>query len=134
MAEGVGTSALDTSARGDAAEIQQLAAAIAAQLGETLGGPIGQIRRVVQTLGAERARALLAEALAVEERGGMVLPDGSRRRTPGGVVFHLVRQQTTAGRGGSVATLPEGGQRIMAAGHGAGRAGLVTNLMLRPDR
>ena len=95
MAEGGETSAPGTSARRDTAEAQQLAAAIAAQLGETLGGPLGQIRRVVQTLGAERARALLAEALAVEAQGGMLLLDGSRRRTLGGVFFQLVREQTT---------------------------------------
>ena len=74
MAEGAGTSAPGATERGDAAEIQQVAAAIAAQLGETLGGPLWQIRRVVQTLGAERARALLAETLAIEARGGLPLP------------------------------------------------------------
>ena len=94
MAEGAGTIAPGATERGDAAD-RQLAAAIAAQLGEMLGGPIGQIRRVLQRLGAERAWALLAEALAIEARGGMVLPDGSRRRTAEGIFFHLVREQTT---------------------------------------
>ncbi len=80
----------------------KLAAAIARQLGETAAGPRWQIRRVVDALGEVRARALLAEALAVEGRGGLMLPDGSRRRTPGGVFFHLVRAQAS----------PEEAQRI----------------------
>ncbi|MDP9372922.1 MAG: phosphorylated adapter RNA export RNA-binding domain-containing protein, partial [Chloroflexota bacterium] len=32
---------------------------------------------------------------AIEGRGGLMLPDGSRRRTPGGVFFHLVRTQAS---------------------------------------
>jgi hypothetical protein len=64
-------------------------------LGETAAAPRHQLARVVDVLGADRARALLAETLAVEERGGLLLPDGSRRRTPGGVFFHLVRTQAT---------------------------------------
>ncbi len=73
--------------------LNSVTAAIADQLGETEDVPRRMIRRAVQTLGAERARALLAEALAVEAGGGLPLPDGSRRRTPGGVFFHLVRAQ-----------------------------------------
>ncbi|MDP9375754.1 MAG: phosphorylated adapter RNA export RNA-binding domain-containing protein [Chloroflexota bacterium] len=68
---------------------------LAGQLGETAAGPRHQIARVIDALGEERARALLAEALAVEGRGGLLLPDGSRRRTPGGVFFHLVRTQAS---------------------------------------
>jgi hypothetical protein len=68
-------------------------AAIADQLGETEAEPRRQIRRAVRALGEERAQALLAEALAIEAGGGELLPDGSRRRTPGGVYFRLVRAQ-----------------------------------------
>ena len=50
--------------------------------------------RIVQTLGPERTLALLAQAEAVEARGGLTLPDG-RRRTPGGVFFRLAREQAT---------------------------------------
>ncbi len=64
---------------------------LADRLGETAAGPRHQLGRVVAVLGEARARALLAEALALEEQGGLLLPDGSRRRTPGGVFFHLVR-------------------------------------------
>jgi len=64
---------------------------IAAQLGETARGPLGQVGRVVGRLGADRAHAFLTRAQEIEAAGGLMLPDGSRRRTPGGVFFHLVR-------------------------------------------
>jgi hypothetical protein len=64
---------------------------IAKQLGETEAGPRQQVARVVKHLGPEQALAFLHEALAIEESGGLMLPDGSRRRTPGGVFFYLVR-------------------------------------------
>ncbi len=83
----------DSLQQADATAQQRIAEELAGALGETEELPRRQIRRVVQTLGAERARAFLAEALAVEARGGLLVPDGSRRRTPGGVFFHLVRAQ-----------------------------------------
>jgi hypothetical protein len=75
------------------ADTRELVQTIAQQLGETQRGPIQQIRRVVQHLGADTAQAILAEAQQIEANGGLLLPDGSRRRTPGGVYFHLVRQR-----------------------------------------
>ena len=64
---------------------------IAQQLGETNFGARAQIRRIVERLGTERALAFLEETLEVEAQGGLMLPDGSRRRTPGGLFFYLVR-------------------------------------------
>jgi phosphorylated adapter RNA export protein len=52
------------------------------------------LRRIVQTLGPERALQLLEQAVTVEAEGGLLVVDGSRRRTPGGVFFRLVREQT----------------------------------------
>jgi hypothetical protein len=66
---------------------------IASALGESDEKPLGQIGAVVDALGAEAARALLAETLEAERSGGMLLPDGSRRRTPGGVFFFLARKR-----------------------------------------
>jgi hypothetical protein len=66
-------------------------AALADVLAETGAVPRRQIRRAVQALGEGRTRALLLEALALEAGGGELLPDGSRRRTPGGIFFRLVR-------------------------------------------
>ncbi len=64
---------------------------IAAGLGETERGPLGQVGRVVGRLGAGKARTFLTQTQEIEAAGGLMLPDGSRRRTPGGVFFHLVR-------------------------------------------
>jgi hypothetical protein len=62
---------------------------IADRLGETEEGPRQQLIRIVGALGRTQARALLEETLRIEENGGMLLPDGSRRRTIGGIYFHL---------------------------------------------
>ena len=58
-------------------------AAIAAQLGETEQLPQRQIARALAILGEERVRALVIEALTIEARDGLMLPDGSRHRTLG---------------------------------------------------
>ena len=68
---------------------------IATTLGETESVPLMHLRRIVQTLGPERALQLLEQAQTVEAQGGLMVLDGSRRRTPGGVFFRLVREQTT---------------------------------------
>jgi hypothetical protein len=64
---------------------------IAEQLGEHEAEPLRQLRTIVKRLGTEQALAFLKEALDIEERGGLMVTDGSRRRTPGGVFFYLVR-------------------------------------------
>jgi len=79
------TPAMDKAAR------RALAGEIAAQLGETAPEPAGLIARALRLLGEERVRATVARALEVEAAGGMMVPDGSRRRTPGGVFFYLLR-------------------------------------------
>ena len=73
--------------------ITTTAAAIAAQLGETAPGARATIWRTVRTIGVDRAQAFVAQTLEVEANGGLLVPDGSRRRTPGGVFFYLVRTQ-----------------------------------------
>jgi len=71
--------------------LYQAAMRIATALGEKEPGPRAQVARVVRILGIERAQALYDQTLDVEAAGGMMLPDDSRRRTPGGVFFKLVR-------------------------------------------
>ena len=68
---------------------------LAAQLGEQEQDPLYV---VVKALGSEQALALLQETLQIEANGGMMLPDGSRRRTPGGVFFLLVKTNWPQGR------------------------------------
>ena len=67
------------------------ATAIADQLAETAPGARATIWRTVRTIGVERAQAFVAQALEVEANGGLLVPDGSRKRTLGGVFFYLVR-------------------------------------------
>jgi phosphorylated adapter RNA export protein len=74
---------------------QPVIAQVMAALGETAGQAEAQIRRMVRTVGRERTLAFLAQTEEVEANGGMLLPDGSRRRTKGGVFFRLARDQVT---------------------------------------
>jgi hypothetical protein len=53
------------------------------------------LRQVLRTLGAERCAALLADTLTCEAHGGLLTKDGTRRRTPGGVFFQLVKEACT---------------------------------------
>jgi PHAX RNA-binding domain len=53
------------------------------------------LRQVWRVLGADRTAALLAAALQREAAGGMLTRDGTRRRTPGGVFFQLVKEQAS---------------------------------------
>jgi len=53
------------------------------------------LTKVLRTLGVDRTAAILADTLQREAAGGMLTKDATRRRTPGGVFFHLVRQQAS---------------------------------------
>jgi len=93
-------------ARAMSAEAQALAAEIAAALGETEPDPVGQIARAVDRLGPGRARAFLARVQEIEAGGGQMLPDGSRRRTPGGLFFLLLRRSADVSRRDKVFIFP----------------------------
>src|SRR5947209_17348280 len=73
------------------AERDDVVKTIASELGEHEEEPRLLLRRIVKRLGTEQALAFLRETVAIEEAGGMLLADGSRRRTKGGVFFYLVR-------------------------------------------
>src|SRR5712691_8160076 len=53
------------------------------------------LTQVLRTLGQDRCAAILADTLTCESNGGMLTKDGTRRRTPGGVFFQLVRERAT---------------------------------------
>jgi len=72
-------------------EERALAQEIARTLGETAKNAKRQIVSIIHYCGEAFARRVLDEALAIEEAGGMLVSDGSRRRTKGGVYFYLVR-------------------------------------------
>jgi len=86
-------------------DVWALARGISAVLGETMPPPARTITRAVDCLGPDRARALLVQALTVEAQGGLTLPDG-RRRTLGGVFFHLVRASDKISREDRVSIFP----------------------------
>ena len=54
------------------------------------------LTQVLRTLGQDRCAAILTATLTCEANGGMLTKDGTRRRTPGGVFFQLVRERATA--------------------------------------
>ena len=61
---------------------------------ESLGEPCDQkiiIGRLVKLCGTEKVISLLRATEDVEEMGGLAIQDGSRRRTPGGVFFFLLK-------------------------------------------
>ncbi len=64
----------------------------AVQIAAALAEPnLRLLQRIVARLGPDTALTFLAETLALEAAGGLLTEDGTRRRTPGGVYFHLVR-------------------------------------------
>ena len=69
---------------------------IAAALGETNPRAIWQLNNYTKHKGTEAALALLQRTLDLEAQGGMLVPNGSRRRTPGGVYFALASETLTA--------------------------------------
>jgi Phosphorylated adapter RNA export protein, RNA-binding domain len=74
-------------------ETWALAKEIGNQLGETEHGPRMQIATILRYCGQEFAQELLKDTLEAEAQGGIMLPDQSRRRTPGGVFFYLARER-----------------------------------------
>jgi RNA recognition motif-containing protein len=65
---------------------------VAEKLGETDFKPRVQIHRMIRLCGVDFVQAVLEETFFTEENGGLMLPDDSRRRTLGGVFFHLARR------------------------------------------
>ncbi|HEY4036783.1 MAG TPA: hypothetical protein VGL94_22730 [Ktedonobacteraceae bacterium] len=68
---------------------EEVAALITNTLGETEESTRKHILHIVRAVGRTAARELLNMTLQTEEHGGLLVPDESRRRTPGGVFFHL---------------------------------------------
>lgn len=56
---------------------------------------IALLTKVLRTLGVDRTTAILTDTLQREAAGGMLTKDRTRRRTPGGVFFQLVREQAS---------------------------------------
>jgi hypothetical protein len=86
--------------------IRQLVKQIAGALGETEPQPVEQIRRIVKLMGADFAASLLREVQTIEATGGLFLERENRRRTPGGVFFHLARNRMNKQQRGKVFANP----------------------------
>src|SRR5882762_6412974 len=71
--------------------IKETACDIADRLEEKDHGARALIYRIVKGAGTDAAMSFLQKTLEVEANGGMMLPDGSRRRTVGGVFFQIVK-------------------------------------------
>src|SRR5256712_4855790 len=68
----------------------------AEKLAEVLQEPnLPLLRQVVRILGHDRTAAVLVDTLQIEAAEGMPTKDATRRRTPGGVFFQLVRERAT---------------------------------------
>ncbi|NJO05030.1 MAG: hypothetical protein HC876_05600 [Chloroflexaceae bacterium] len=66
---------------------------LAQVLGETEPEPVQLLQRVVEVLGTPETQELLDLTSQIESDGGLLTRDGSRRRTPGGTFFWLVRDR-----------------------------------------
>ena len=84
-------SAIDLDGTPPRLHAERVIARIARALGEETAEAHGTIARIVWRLGERRALEALERALAIEVAGGERVGDGSRRRTPGGIYFRLVR-------------------------------------------
>jgi hypothetical protein len=68
-------------------------AAVIEEIAQALNEPKPDaIKAAVDVIRPDRAKVFLHQALEVEANGGLLTTDQSRRRTPGGVFFQLVRK------------------------------------------
>ena len=61
-------------------------------LDETQHAPQTRIKEIVCILGTDKVKKLMQETLQIEQQGGMLTLDQSKRRTPGGVFFFLCKR------------------------------------------
>lgn len=72
-------------------EIQLAARRIAEALNEPL---LWLVENAVKELGVARSQEFLEQTLAIEAQGGRLRAKGNERRTPGGVFFLLIKEQS----------------------------------------
>jgi hypothetical protein len=75
----------------DSEELEETLFYISNHLGETEKSALAQIRRIIQVVGPDKALAFLRQAREVERNGGLKTKAG-KKRTIGGVYFHLVKE------------------------------------------
>ncbi len=72
-------------------EFHEIVFFIASHLREPKGQSRHQLYRIVQVLGEEKAVGFMKQAIEIEKNGGMLTNDKRRKRTVGGIFFHLVK-------------------------------------------
>lgn len=77
--------------------VNELAEKVASELAETNSGALEQIQRLIEVAGEDFVYEILEKTKEIENKGGMFVANEreARRRTPGGVFFHLVKEQIT---------------------------------------
>jgi len=90
-------------------EIQEYTAEVAKILNETEEKPLRQIELMVEHLGREWVEKMLEETKKIEEKGGMKIENGKRRRTIGGVFFYIAKGKMNEEEKGKV--FPNYGQK-----------------------
>src|SRR5512145_785355 len=73
-------------------EVRAAAVQFAQQLSETTPDPVRQIQMLIHHLGIDMIRQKVEETLQIEQQAGIMTQDGTRRRTPGGVFFFIVKR------------------------------------------
>jgi hypothetical protein len=76
---------------------EEMQKTLAQEIAETLGEKgklvLKQIDVIIEKFGVDSAVAMLRETLDIEANGGMMISEGTRRRTLGGIFFHLARER-----------------------------------------
>ena len=54
---------------------------------------VKQISILVEEIGEEKVMGILNETLKIESQGGLMVKNGTHRRTPGGVFFNKIPQE-----------------------------------------
>lgn len=68
-------------------------AALLKQIADELNEPnLELIGKIIEVIGTQRVQEFLQKTLAIEAEGGLMLSDGSRRRSAGGVFFYTIRR------------------------------------------
>jgi sirohydrochlorin ferrochelatase len=111
---------------------QDVAERIAAALGEQEPRAIAQITRVTRVLGEKCALGYLAKTQEMENKGGMLTLDGSRRRTACGVFLRLIKESPSRQKRGGASSAPGRLQRAPDRGQNRGTTGGTHSGLLCP--
>ena len=75
------------------ADIQKEAKSVAKTLHEKNRYAIEHIERLIKHLGLDFVQKHVEETQRIESEGGLMIKNGNRRRTPGGVFFYIVKEK-----------------------------------------